>query len=272
LVELALIVLAAFAALIALAWIVGAREPVFAISRRAPAWFVALKRDRARVLDLAPGVTAAWRSRADFTFIGEGAPYWTEFMILSGGATDKAPLALGHEAADAFIARVRLVRPPPLALGVLRLLVITGMLSRPRGAVLADAQAPGREAAFMPSAEAIVGLTTRPATYAPAMVNFLQYKGADGARAYARYGRVAMRTVYRTGGQLLFYGCIVEIVRAAEGGPCAGAWDDVAAMRYNRPEAILSMEHAPDYRAALHHRDEGLARTVVIASTPGGGG
>jgi hypothetical protein len=270
LVELMFWALAILAALLALVWALGARDPVFAISRCAPTWFVALKRARA-ALDLAPGVMVAWRSTADFTFIGEEAPYWTDCIILAGGAAEKAPLTLGSEVTDAFIARVNLVRPPVFALGVLRLLVLTGILARPQGAVLADAQALGHQAAFMPSAESIASLMMRPATYAPAMVNFLQYKGADGARAYARYGRVAMRTVYRTGGHLIFYGRITEIVRAAQGGPCAGVWDDVAAMRYNRPEGILSMEHVPDYRAALHHRDEGLQRTIVIASTPGVG-
>ena len=38
-------------------------------------------------------------------------------------------------------------------------------------------------------------------------------------------------------------------------------------MHYPNPAAILTMEHAPDYRDALHHRDAGLERTVVIAST-----
>lgn len=271
-VELVFWAFAVIAALLALAWAIGAREPVFAISGREPAWFVALKRDNVQALDLAPDVAVAWRSQADFTFIGEGGAYWTDFMILVGGAAETPPLTPSPACADAFIARVSLVRPPRLALGVLCLLTASGILSRPRGAVIADARSLGHEAAFMPSVEAIAGLTTRPASYAPAMVNFLQYKGHDGALAYQRYGRVAMRTVYRTGGCLLFYGRIVAIVRAAAAGPCVGLWDDVAAMRYNRPEAILTMEHAPDYRAALHHRDAGLLRTVVIASTPGGQG
>ena len=266
-VQLTLIVLACVAALIVLAWTIGAREPVFAISKPGPAWFVALKRARPGLLDLAPGVIVAWAARADFAFIGEDA-YWSDFLMLTGGQADKAPLTLGAEVQDAFIARMNLMRPPKLALGALRLLVATGLLPRPRGPLIRDASALG-EAAHLPSNEAIAALLTRPQSYAPAMVNFLQYKSVGGAAAYARYGRVAMRTVYRTGGRLLFYGRIAEVVRAARAGPCAGLWDDVGVMRYNRPEAILSMEHARDYRAALHHRDAGLERTVVVASTPG---
>jgi hypothetical protein len=75
-----------------------------------------------------------------------------------------------------------------------------------------------------------------------------------------------MRTVYRTGGHLLFYGRIRQVLREASRGPTTGAWSDVAAMHYPNPGAILSMEHARDYRAALRHRDAGLERTVVIAS------
>jgi len=263
--------LAALAVFASGVWLIGAREPVYAIAREAPAWFVALKRDRQCALDLAPNVSVAWRSSSDFTFIGGADPYWTEFLILTGGAADKPPLKLDAEATDAFIALVNLMQPPRFALGVLNILVRLGLLSRPQGAVLDDAQSMGHDAAFMPSAHNIATLLSSPPSYAPAMVNFLQYKGADGARAYMRYGRVAMRTVYRTGGCLLFYGRIAEIVRPAQAGPSVGNWDDIAAMRYDRPEGILSMEHAPDYRAALHDRDAGLQRTIVIASTPGAG-
>jgi uncharacterized protein (DUF1330 family) len=83
-----------------------------------------------------------------------------------------------------------------------------------------------------------------------------------------RYGIVAMRTVYRTGGHLLFTGRILSVLREAKAGPTIGRWDDVAAMRYPNPPAILSMEHAPDYHAALDDRDAGLERTMVIATTP----
>jgi uncharacterized protein (DUF1330 family) len=110
------------------------------------------------------------------------------------------------------------------------------------------------------------------------MVNFLgyyddaKYRNArhdvTGRTAYMRYGVVAMRTVYRTGGHLLFTGRILSVLREPAAGPTIGKWDDVAAMRYPNPPAILSMEHAPDYHAALDDRDAGLERTLVIATTP----
>ncbi|MGD9817055.1 MAG: DUF1330 domain-containing protein [Hyphomonadaceae bacterium] len=257
-----IVALAALALVAGLLWAWGAREPVFANGAGEVAWFVALKDARAEP-PLPGDAVPLWRSRADFAMIGASDAYWTHFYIFRAART---PEITGSE--DAFVAKVKLMRPPPLAFGVLKLLIATGILSRPADSKTGDAQALGFRADVMPSPQAIAELRAQPASYAPAMVNFLGYRENGGAAAYARYGRVAMRTVHRTGGKLLFAGRILEIVRPATAGPCVGAWDDLAAMRYDRPEAILSMEHVPEYRAALVHRDAGLARTVVIATTP----
>lgn len=257
-----IVALAALAFVIALLWLWGAQEPVFANGAGEVAWFVALKDARAEP-PLPNDAFPLWRSRADFAMIGASEAYWTHFYVLRAA---HAPAIVGVE--DALIAKFKLMRPPPLVFGVLKLLIATGVLSRPADTAIDDAQTLGFRADVMPSAQAIAELRAQPASYAPAMVNFLAYREGGGAASYARYGRVAMRTVYRTGGKLLFAGRILEIVRPATAGPCVGTWDDLAAMRYNRPEAILSMEHVPEYRAALAHRDAGLARTVVIATTP----
>ncbi|MBN8606212.1 MAG: DUF1330 domain-containing protein [Caulobacterales bacterium] len=268
-------VLVGIAAALALVWVIGAREPVFANSRGAPVWFVAWK--GARAPRLADGVRLNWTSHADFALIGTAEAYWTRFYILSGGAPGATPIDLG-EADDAYVARLKVFTPPRFALGMLRVLTALGVLSKPKGEITHDVQALGFRSDVMPSASAIAQLLAKPADYSPCMVNFLGYYGAarykerradpgTGAAAYRRYGMVAMRTVYRTGGTLLFYGAVEEVLREAMAGPSVGAWHDIAAMRYPNPAAILSMEHAPEYRAALHHRDAGLDRTIVIAST-----
>lgn len=187
------------------------------------------------------------------------------------------PVAL-ESAEDAYVARIALQRPPALLFGVLRALIWLRVLSKPHGPIVQDAQALSFRADVMPSAASIARLLAQPQSYAPAMVNFLAYykdaqyrapqAGVSGRRAYLRYGVVAMRTVYRTGGHLLFTGRILEVLREPKAGPTIGRWDDVAAMRYPNPPAILSMEHAPDYHAALDDRDAGLERTRVIATTP----
>lgn len=266
--------LAALAALFALVWLVGAREPVFKVGRGAPVWFVAQK--GAGALSLAEGVTLNWSAESDFALIGADTPYWSRFYVLSGGQASAMPIDLAG-AEDAYVARLRIFTPPRFALGVLRLLIAFGILSKPKGEVAHDAQNLGFRAELMPNARAIAQLLAKPVDYSPCMVNFLGYFVAakyaaprpnpgSGAAAYRRYGLVAMRTVYRTGGHLLFYGAVEEVLRDAADGPTRGAWHDIAVMRYPNPLAILSMEHAPDYRAALHHRDAGLDRTVVIAS------
>ncbi len=242
-------------------WLIGAREPV--VREKGQVWFVALRGGGA----LAPHARVLWSSTADQVFIGDGDdPYWTRFVIAAGEC--QTPLAdESHD--DAYVARVRLFAPPRIALGLIRVLCVTGLLSRPpTDNVATDVQSIGFNPDHMPSAGAISALLARSATYAPAMVNFLRYTRDGAGRAdYRKYGIVAMRTVFRTGGALLFYGAVTEIVRHAKAWPAGSLWHDVAAMRYPTPPAILSMEHVPAYRAALVHRDAGLERTVVIATT-----
>ncbi len=249
-------------AIIVALWLIGSREPVYKLAGAGTAWFVALKGDGEAAF--AAGARVMWSSSADFALIGAEDMYWTRFYIVR---TDGAsPLRADAAFDDALIARVRLLMPPKLALGILRTLVALGVLSPPKGDIAQEAQHLGHRADVMPSVNAIARLLAQKPTYNPAMVNFLRYNANGGAAAYRKYGMVALRTVYRTGGALLFYARVLEIVREANAGPTLGAWDDLAAMRYPNPSAILSMEHAPDYRDALHHRDEGLAATVVIAS------
>jgi uncharacterized protein (DUF1330 family) len=274
-VTFALIILAAIAIAVAALWLFGASEKAYAISEGEPQWFIAVRGEAGA---LAPGVTQRWASRTDFTFIGSDDAYWDHFIVASGGDPTTPPIAL-NAAEDAFVARVQLRCPPRLLLGVLKALIAIGILSKPQGPIVADAQNLAFRADIMPGARAISRLLAQPASYGPAMVNFLgYYKHANysdgrndpgsGRAAYMRYGLVAMRTVYRTGGRLLFAGRILSILREAKAGPTVGRWDDVAAMQYPAPQAILSMEHAPDYHAALDDRDAGLERTVVIATTP----
>ncbi len=275
-----LVILTAFIALIGLLWLIGARELSYAISAGdGPHWFIAVRGEPGA---LTAGVTERWRSTTDFTVIG-GAPdeaYWTHFIIAAGGDPSRSPVDL-DKAEDAYVAQVKLRRPPQLVFGVLRSLIALGILAKPHGPILQDGQALSFRSDVMPSAASITRLLAQPSSYAPAMVNFLGYykdaqyrtaqPGVSGRAAYLRYGLVAMRTVYRTGGHLLFTGRVLSVLREAKAGPTVGHWDDVAAMRYPNPSAILSMEHAPDYHAALDDRDAGLERTLVIATTPQNG-
>ena len=255
---------------------VGGAEPIYRIPAYKPAWFVALK--RAPHVDgrrFAPGVSAVWTGQADFTLIGPEETYWTEFLVLSGGDPHRPPIDLTN-IEDAYVARLRQQPPPRVAIGLLKALIAGDVIGKIKGEPARDVEGRGYRSDVMPTRASIDHLLSRPADYAPTMVNFLFYRGradypdgrkSSGRSAYRRYGLVALRTVYRTGGRLIFYGEVVEVLREAKAGPTTGRWNDVAAMRYPNPPAILTMEQALEYRAALKHRAAGLERTVVIAST-----
>lgn len=255
-------------------WIIGAREPVYSVKDGEPAWFVAVRANATP--RFTPGVRITWSGAADFPLIGAEESYWTRFYVLAGGRVGQSPL-LSDDMEDAFVARIALFAPPSFALGMLRSLCNLGIIAKPKGEVMRNVDGVHFRKDVIPNNESIAALLSRPTAYAPTMVNFLAYlpqanyadgRAGSGADAYRRYGTVAMKTVYRTGGALMFYGRVLEIVRPATAGPAAGVWDDVAAMRYPSPSAILSMENVPEYHAALHHRDAGLARTIVVATQP----
>lgn len=279
-----LVLLVVLAAAIAIAlWVTGTGEAVYANSNMSPAFFAALKfkpGQRPAAERTAAGVIVKWAADAKFTLIGGGEPYWDRFVLLAGGAPNAMPLNLGDYLEDAYIVRVKLVRPPPLAMGLFRFFILSGIWEKPAENVSIDLDAFGHRADVMPNKEQIAKLLAQPKAFAPAMVNFLEYydqaryanaapgrSASTGRAAYGRYGIVALQTVMRTGGRLAFYGTVEAVLRDAKTWPAGGVWNDVAVMEYRAPHSILTMEHVPAYRAALHHRDAGLARSIVIAST-----
>jgi uncharacterized protein (DUF1330 family) len=263
-------------------WLLGKGELIHAVSDETPAWFVAIrfKPDATQqTVQLPMGVRRKWRARADFTFVGTGERYWDSFMILAGAPRDaRLPIFLSGQIEDAYVARLKLQRPPVPVLGFLRLLHVVGIKRMPRGEVLRDPAHAGARPDAMPTRDTITQLLAREGSYRPAMVNFLSYlpsanyaTGGDntlsGRRAYGLYGLVALQTVYGTGGRLIFFGRVEDVLLEPKGGLTTGRWDDIAVMEYTEPKAILTMEQIPKYRAALKHRDAGLDRTVIISST-----
>ena len=86
---------------------------------------------------------------------------------------------------------------------------------------------------------------------------------STGAAAYARYGEVAVRHVTARGGTLVL---LNQVVAQVIGAPAA--WHQIAIMQYPHVDAFIDMVRDRDYRAALVHRDAGLARTQVHATRP----
>jgi uncharacterized protein (DUF1330 family) len=87
--------------------------------------------------------------------------------------------------------------------------------------------------------------------------------GSTGSAAYGLYGAVAIRHVAARGGRFLLFN---HVVAQVIGVPVA--WHQIALMQYPSVDAFLDMVRDPDYRAALVHRDAGLARTQVFATRP----
>jgi hypothetical protein len=271
--NLALLALASLGALIAFglaaAWFTGLKQPSRRIHRHDTVIFAAVRQDDPTLRLIAPD--ALWRSSAQFTLIGDGDAYWTDYQILPPGTRALAELEAQPRVSDLFVAEIALTRVPVLVPGVLRLQHLIGLSRRPSGPLptMLDTIEGRRE--LLPSAEAIARAQAEAA--APvAMMNFLEYhapaKGdaVDGRAAYLRYGREAFKAVHAVGGQFLFAGTITAVLVQPRSPDWKAPWDDVAAMIYPDPTAIFAMEQFPFYRRALGERDAGLKRTRVIAT------
>jgi len=262
-------------------WVAGKSEPVYDISGSTPAFFAAVKLTSPdKRISLAPGVTARLITAPDFSLIGPNAPYWDRYLLLSGG-DGSMPLVEDEAMTDAFVARVTLTKPLPPLLGIVRLANWMGLTTPPDGIVDMEVLEAAARPDILPHKKAVTELLAKDGSYQPHMMNFLKYRqtadypdtykgktDVSGAEAYERYGTVALRTVMRTGGTLMFHGTVDHVLRSSSGWPDGNDWDEVAMMRYPNPSAILSMESADDYRAALVDRDAGIDRTIVIASSP----
>jgi hypothetical protein len=255
---------------IGLAVVIGMRQPSRRIHRNRTIIFAALRQEQPGACLITGEVL--WRSSALFTLIGEGDPYWTDYLIFPTGTADMAQLTSQPGVSDAFVAEVALTQVPAVALGVLRLRHLLGLTRRPAAPLPSALDHIEGRRDVLPTMEAIAKAQALPQDLPLAMMNFLEYpaiaKGdaADGRAAYLRYGRQAMRAVHAVGGQFLFAGTISAVLAQPRNPDWQAPWDDVAAMIYPDPTAIFAMEQFPFYRRALGDRDEGLKRTRVIAT------
>ena len=258
------------ALVIASAVVVGMRQPSRRIHRNRTVLFAALRLEQSGAR-LTTG-EVLWRSSALFTLIGEGDPYWTDYLILPTDTNDVAQLTSQPGVSDAFVAEVALTPVPAIALGVLRLRHWLGLARRPTAPLPSALDHIEGRRDVLPTMEAIGKAQALPQALPLAMMNFLEYpaipKGdaTDGRAAYFRYGREAFKAVHAVGGQFLFAGTITAVLAQPRSPDWQAPWDDVAAMIYPDPTAIFAMEQFPFYRRALGDRDEGLKRTSVIAT------
>lgn len=131
----------------------------------------------------------------------------------------------------------------------------------------------------VPTPEQIEALVARGPEGPIVMVNLLKYRAqADyhgdkseakeklsGQDAYRRYGAVALKSLGKAGGSIVWGGAqsLVFI-----GGP-EQDWDEVICVRYPSRQAFLGMISSPDYLAGTYHRDAGLERTGLLCCSAG---
>ncbi len=97
------------------------------------------------------------------------------------------------------------------------------------------------------------------------MLNLLKFKAGDGAREYDTYGDTARRMVEGTGGRIIYAGRCEQVLIGEND---ANDWDAIAVVEYPSRKALMDMMSQPDYVKAHEHREAGLERTVLIATTP----
>ena len=258
----------------AAAWTVGARQPSHAIYEHDSVIFVAVRQDQpgdtAAIADLAQN--ALWKADTLFAFIGTNEANWSQFFLLAPDNALIADLGVQPGLADVYAAEVELTKVPTALLGFLRIQHLLGITQRPQGALPASIDVVEGRSEILPSQDGLeAALAQDPATQVT-MLNYLEYFADDNgskaqARAdYGRYGVEAFKAVHAVGGQFLFAGEVKSVLIPAQQEPMPIKWDDVAAMIYPDPTAILAMEQFEDYTRALGDRDKGLERTRIIAT------
>lgn len=93
------------------------------------------------------------------------------------------------------------------------------------------------------------------------MVNMLTLR--DRA-AYTRYSQATMPLIKARGGTVLWAG---DGEAVAFGDATGDRWDYVVLVRYPSRAAFLDMMNSPEYAAANLHREQAVARHVILATT-----
>lgn len=92
------------------------------------------------------------------------------------------------------------------------------------------------------------------------MVNMLRLR--DRA-AYRRYSELAMPLIKARGGTVLWAGNGEAV---AFGEPQEDRWDYVVLVRYPSRAAFLEMVRSPEYATANTHREQAVAKHVILAA------
>ena len=90
----------------------------------------------------------------------------------------------------------------------------------------------------------------------------------SGVAAYRRYGQNTMPFVLRRGRGPIFIGKPIGIAVGDPAHSLAADWDELLLVHYRTRGGMLDMLTAEAYRVGIRHRDAGLERAALIATSP----
>jgi len=88
---------------------------------------------------------------------------------------------------------------------------------------------------------------------------------ATGAEAYAAYGRDSEPILKRLGGRIVWRGRFEQMLIGPQD---AEQWDICFIAEYPSVAAFVEMIRDPDYRAAMEHRQAGVADSRLVRTAP----
>ncbi len=94
------------------------------------------------------------------------------------------------------------------------------------------------------------------------MVNFLKFKPGGGSKEYGKYGSAFAKLIAERGGRFLYNGRVAQKFVGDED------WHAVALVEYPSRKVFLELTASPEYMEIHPHREDGLEKTLVYATTP----
>ena len=94
------------------------------------------------------------------------------------------------------------------------------------------------------------------------MVNFLKFKPGGGSKEYGKYGAAFAKLIAERGGRFLYNGRVAQKFVGDED------WHAVALVEYPSRKVFHELTTSPEYMEIHPHREDGLEKTLVYATTP----
>jgi uncharacterized protein (DUF1330 family) len=122
--------------------------------------------------------------------------------------------------------------------------------------------------AIRPNHDQFLELAQSPDEGPVVMLNLLKFKaradgGGEGRDSYGQYGDAVVRMIEERGGSVIWLGRADQVLI----GDPTQDWDAVVLVKYPSRAAFVEMVSQPAYQEAHEHREAGLERTIVVATT-----